>query len=232
MYETSGDRLSARHSHPTDALVRRVRHTARMLRAALLAALIVLLAPAAAQAAKVRVYFTKGEQLAYVERDLPAGPTAALARAAGGPDRGRADEGLRHGDPAGMTLTSAKVSGDRVDIDLSARSRPPSPSTTPALAQVVYTATAAPAHRRGARSPARPTRATDFGPEPFTEPKPPTRKLPAPAEPEGRPDASSPRSATCRPSAVTGTYDYRTQQAVIAFQAWSGPGSATASSAR
>jgi hypothetical protein len=56
-----------------------------MLRAALLAALIALLAPAAAQAANVRVYFTKGEQLAYVERDLATGPTAALQALLAGP---------------------------------------------------------------------------------------------------------------------------------------------------
>ena len=49
-----------------------------MLRAALLAAVALVLTPAAAQAADVRIYFTKGEQLAYVERDLPAGVEPAL----------------------------------------------------------------------------------------------------------------------------------------------------------
>jgi lipoprotein-anchoring transpeptidase ErfK/SrfK len=154
-----------------------------MLRAALLAALIALLAPAAAQAANVRVYFTKGEQLAYVERDLATGPTAALQALLAGPTAAERLKGCGTVIPMGVTLTSAKVSGDRVDVALSDSFKTAEPELHARLAQVVYTATAATGLDEVRKMGKTYTR-EDFGPEPFTEPKPPTRKLPAPADPK------------------------------------------------
>jgi hypothetical protein len=174
-----------------------------MLRAALLAAVIVLLAPAAARADATRIYFTKGEQLAYVTRDLPAGVDAAVKELLKGPPAGYGTT-----IPAGESYT---VSEGAVDFtpDLKYES----------LAQVVYTLTSAGEEeievdgKRYSRE--------DFGPEPFTMPKPPTRKTAAPAKPK----AVQTKLASLGylpDDAVTGKWDYRTMQAVIAFQAWSG----------
>ena len=174
-----------------------------MLRAALLAAVALVLTPAAAQAADVRIYFTKGEQLAYVERDLPAGVEPALRSLLAGPPPGY-----------GTTIpdgVKATVKGTRIDFT-------PNLEDSAALAQVVYS-TASGEDEVTVDGKAY-TRA-DFGPEPYKQPKPPARKVPAPAEPK----EVQTRLVTLGylpSSAVTGTYDYRTMQAVLAFQAWSG----------
>jgi peptidoglycan hydrolase-like protein with peptidoglycan-binding domain len=186
-----------------------------MLRAALLAVLAFLLAPAAAHAAEVRVYFTKGEQLAFVERDLPSGPTAALRALLAGPPAGYGTA-----IPAGVTLTSAKVSGDRVDVVLSAGFKTAEPVLHARLAQVVYTATSA-TGKDQVRVLGKTYTREDFGPEPFTEPQPPTRKTAAPAKPKDV-QTKLANLGYLTPDAITGTWDYRTMQAVFAFQGWSG----------
>ena len=174
-----------------------------MLRAALLAAVIALLAPAAARADTTRVYFTKGEQLAYVERDLPAGIQPAIAELLKG-----APPGYGTTIPAGETMT---VKGSSIDFtpDLEGRA---------AIAQVVYTAVSG---EDEVKVDGKAYTRADFGPDPFTEPKPPTRKTAAPANPK---DVQTKLAGLgyLPTSAVTGKWDYRTMQAVIAFQAWTG----------
>jgi peptidoglycan hydrolase-like protein with peptidoglycan-binding domain len=174
-----------------------------MLRASLLAVLVLCVAPAVARADDTRIYFTKGEQLAYVTRDLPTGIEPAIEELLKGPPAGYGTTL-----PAGEAFTVKDTSIDFTP-DLKYE----------ALAQVVYTATATgddevkvdgKAYTRG-----------DFGPEPFTTPKPPTRKTAAPADPK----AVQTKLASLGylpDDAVTGKWDYRTMQAVIAFQAWSG----------
>jgi hypothetical protein len=191
-----------------------------MLRAVLVAVLVSFLAPAAARAADTRVYFTKGEQLAYVQRDVVAGPAAALTALLAGPTAAERSKGYGTAIPAGVTLTSAKVTGERVDVVLAGPLETAEPLFHSRLAQVVYTATADSAITEVKLLGKTYTR-EDFGPEPYTEPKPPTKKTAAPANPK---DVQT-KLATLSylpADAVTGKWDYRTMQAVIAFQAWSG----------
>ena len=121
----------------------------------------------------------------------------------------------------GVTLTSAKVSGDRVDVVLSDSFKTASPSCHARLAQVVYTATAAAGldevrmigqdlHARGLRARAvhaSPSRRRASCPRPPTPKAVQTKLIALGYLPAG---------------AATGKFDYRTMQAVIAFQAWSG----------
>jgi hypothetical protein len=158
---------------------------------------------ASAQAATTRIYFTKGEQLAYVERDVPAGVEPALRALMAGPPPGYGTS-----IPAGATAT---VKGTRIDFvpDLKGRA---------ALAQVVYTTASG---EDEVTVDSRTYTRGDFGPDPYTEPKPPTRKLPAPADPKAVQTKLA--ALSYLPSdAITGKFDYRTMQAVLAFQAWSG----------
>src|SRR5689334_293360 len=174
-----------------------------MLRAALLAVLVVLLAPAVARADDTRIYFTKGEQLAYVTRDLPAGMEPAIKELLKGPPKGFGTT-----IPAGETFTIKDASIDFTpDLEYAS------------LAQVVYTATATGEDvvEIDGKSYSR----ADVGLEPFTLPKPPTKKTAAPSNPK----AVQTKLASIGylpDDAVTGKWDYRTMQAVIAFQAWSG----------
>ena len=105
----------------------------------------------------------------------------------------------------------ATVKGTRIDFT-------PNLKDSAALAQVVYS-TAAGEDEVSVDGKSY-TRA-DFGPEPYKEPKPPARKVPAPAQPKVV-QTRLVALGYLPSSAVTGTYDYRTMQAVLAFQAWSG----------
>ena len=71
-----------------------------MLRVAALAIAVLLLAPLPAQAANVRVYLTRGEQLAYVQREADT-PAEALTALLAGPTAAGARQGLRDEDPGG-----------------------------------------------------------------------------------------------------------------------------------
>jgi hypothetical protein len=173
------------------------------MRTLLCAAALFLALTATARAATTRIYFTKGEQLAYVERDLPAGVEPALKALMAGPPPG-------YGTSVPATMT-ATVKGTRIDFvpDLKGRA---------ALAQVVYTtASGAEEVTIDGRTYTR----EDFGPDPYTEPKPPTRKLPAPPDPKAV-QTKLAALGYLPADAITGKFDYRTMQAVLAFQAWSG----------
>ena len=174
-----------------------------MLRTALLSLVVFFAASTAAQAATTRIYFTKGEQLAYVERDLPTGIEPALKALLAGPPPGYGTTL-----PAGETAT---VKGTKIDFtpDLKPRS---------AIAQVVYTtATDDDEVTVDDKTYSR----EDFGPDPYVEPKSPSRKLPAPTDPK-EVQTKLASLGYLPSSAVTGSFDYRTMQAVLAFQAWSG----------
>jgi hypothetical protein len=174
-----------------------------MLRTALLSAVLFFAVATAAQAATTRIYFTKGEQLAYVERDLPAGVEPALKALMAGPPPGYGTTL-----PAGL---SATVKGTRIDFT-------PNLKGQAALAQVVYTTASG---EDEVTVDGKTYSREDFGPEPYTEPEPPARKVPAPADPK---EVQSRLVALgyLPSSAATGSFDYRTMQAVLAFQAWSG----------
>ncbi|MDA0180047.1 L,D-transpeptidase family protein [Solirubrobacter phytolaccae] len=174
-----------------------------MLRAALLSAVVLLAAPTAAQAATARIYFTKGEQLAYVERDLPIGVEPALKALMAGPPAGYGTTL-----PAGVT---AKVKGTSIDFT-------PNLKDYAARAQVVYTTASG---EDEVKIDGKTYTREDFGPEPYVEPEPPARKVPAPAKPK---DVQTKLAALgyLPTSAITGAFDYRTMQAVLAFQAWTG----------
>jgi lipoprotein-anchoring transpeptidase ErfK/SrfK len=164
---------------------------------------LVLALTATAQAATKRIYFTKGEQLASVERDLPAGLEPALRALLAGPPAGY-----------GTTIprsTRATVEGTSIDFtpDLTGRA---------ALAQVVYTAAS---DEDEVTVDGKAYTRQDFAPEPYEEPRSPARKVPAPADPR----AVQTKLATLGylpADAITGKFDYRTMQAVLAFQAWTG----------
>ena len=185
------------------------------MRAVLIAILALLLAPAAANAATSRVYFTKGEQLASVQRELPAGAEPALKALLAGPPKGYGTT-----IPSGVTLTSAKLAGGTLTVVLSASFKTDEPEQHARLAQVVYTATAVKGVER-VRILGKSYTREDFAREPYTEPQPPARKLPAPKDAKGV-QTKLAQLGYLPTDAVTGAFDYRTQQAVIAFQAWTG----------
>src|SRR4051812_50221312 len=83
-----------------------------MARTLLIAALLLLLAPAAAEAASVKVYFTKGEQLASVDREIPNGAgivTATVQELLKGPTAAETRAGYGSAIPAGAALPSART---------------------------------------------------------------------------------------------------------------------------
>src|ERR1700754_2247567 len=122
-----------------------------MLRAALLATALALLAPAVARADGTRIYFTKGEQLAYVERDLSAGIEPAVRELLKGPPAGYGTT-----IPSGESFT---VSKGKIDFtpDLKYES----------LAQVVYSTVS---EDDEVTIDGRAYSRSDFGPKPFSQP--------------------------------------------------------------
>ena len=125
-----------------------------------------------------------------------------------------------------MKLAAAAVHGRRVTLALSRRFGTDDPAlTTARLSQVVFTASAATGFTRfRIRVPGHGdvvTSTTDYARPAFVLPEPPAERI---AEP---PDARAVQIrlaalAYLPRAAVTGSYDYRTQQAVLAFQSWEG----------
>lgn len=197
--------------------------------------------------ATVKVYFTRGEQLAAVQRPLPqsARPEAAALRALlAGPTAAERARGIETTIPPGARLISVQVADGTATADFGYRrgyrATARDVSLRPArAAQVIYTLTAIAGirnvvilidGRRRASFIGRelvikgPLGQRDFA-RPMTLPQRP-RLLPVGAAPAA-PRAVQARLATLGylpRSAVTGGWDYRTQQAVLAFQAWSGIG--------
>jgi lipoprotein-anchoring transpeptidase ErfK/SrfK len=198
--------------------------------------------------ATVKVYFTRGEQLASVQRTVPSGgtpPRAALRELLEGPTAAERERGIRTTIPDGARILSVDVDSDGTAtadfaFDPGHRATGRDVSLRPArAAQVIYTLTALPGvdsvtillnGRKRASFIGReltikgPLAQRDFA-KPVTLPRTPglVPDGPAPAAPR----AVQSRLATLGylpRSAVNGRWDYRTQQAVMAFQAWSGIG--------
>jgi hypothetical protein len=186
--------------------------------------------PAAARAETLRVYLLHGEQMGAVTRPLPpgAGPlrTSLEALFAGpSPAERRADYGTAV--PRGVTLTRASVHGRQITLRLSKRfAGDSSPDlVTARLSQVVFTAHAATGYTHfRIRVPGRPdvvTSTGDYAPPAFVLPTPPPERIIPPPDP--RTVQSRLAALAYLPAdAVNGSYDYRTQQAVLAFQSWEG----------
>jgi peptidoglycan hydrolase-like protein with peptidoglycan-binding domain len=194
-----------------------------MARFLLLIATFVLLLPAAAEAKTIKIYVLRGEALTSVKRQAGSGPEAALRVLLQGITAAERKKGYGSAIPSGVTLTSAEVDDDEetVEVTLSNRFAAADASYLARVAQVVYTATAAAGvdevEIRGRTF----TRADFAPPEEYTAPKPPTKKPPAPSDPQAVQDKLA-QLGYLPEDAVTGKWDYRSQQAVLAFQSWEG----------
>ncbi len=198
----------------------------------------------AAPKAAVTVFFVKGEQFAPVERPLAAGtpePTGAMEALLAGPTSTEQSAGIETTIPAGTTLTSVAVSDGTATVELASAQTEATPagvSLRPARAsQIVYTLTAIAGIAQVLIKVNGEDRATfmgstlalhgPLGTDDLSQP------VTLPAEPAGVPAGHAPAD----PAAVqerlvalhylpadanTGTWDYRTSQAVMAFQGWQG----------
>jgi hypothetical protein len=211
----------------------------RRLVLATLAAL--LLVPAAAHAATVRVFFLQGESFSPVDREQPNGASivsATIGELLKGPTAREERDGYGTAIPDATTLRSARVDAAHKRVILSFDRRFAADPEDPAgrddlslfgarLAQVVYTATGLTGLdkvtvRVQGRTALRLTR-DSFDPTRYVTPKTPPVKGTAPT------DVASVQAALIRltylpADAASGTFDYRTQQAVLAFQSWEGLG--------
>jgi hypothetical protein len=197
--------------------------------AGLCAIVLTLAVPAAARADSVRISLLHGEQLGRVMRTLPAGEgrlRGGLEALFAGPTRAERRAGYGTAVPWGVALKAAALHGRRVTLRLSRRFGTDDPAlATARLSQVVFTAYAATGFTRyRIRVPGRAdtlTATSDFAPRAFVAPEPPSeRRLPPP-------DARAVQTRLAELSylprdAVNGSWDYRTQQAVLAFQSWEG----------
>jgi Sporulation and spore germination/L,D-transpeptidase catalytic domain/Putative peptidoglycan binding domain len=197
----------------------------------------------ASQPTIARVYFMKGEQFHPVQRevrddDLPRG---ALEQLFAGPTDAEHEQGIETALPEEIRLDSVAVRGGTATVEVSHAQTEPTPldvSLRPArAAQIVYTLTDVPGIERVVIDVNGETRAQFEGEtlsvDGTLDRNDLTHPVPLPAEPAGVPTGPAPadpagvqkRLAALHylPSdAVNGTWDYRTQQAVLAFQGWEG----------
>ncbi len=187
----------------------------------LVVALLVLAAPAAAEAKTVKIYVLRGEALSSVKRQAAAGPEAALKVLLQGVTAAERKKGYGTAIPSGVTVTSAEEDDDKVEVELSGSFAAADVSYLARVAQVVYTVTGASdaeeVEIRGRTF----TRADFAPPEEYAAPKPPTKKPAAPRDPQAV-QAKLAQLGYLPEDAVTGKWDYRSQQAVLAFQSWEG----------
>src|SRR3954466_13379208 len=109
-----------------------------------LAAVLALALPSAAQAKTAKIYFTKGEQLATVKRkNIDGGVAAAIGALLAGPTAKERKAGYGSAIPAGVSLTNTVVDGDTVELTFSANFSAADDTYLARLAQVVYTTDAA-----------------------------------------------------------------------------------------
>jgi L,D-transpeptidase catalytic domain/Sporulation and spore germination/Putative peptidoglycan binding domain len=201
---------------------------------------LALVFPAASHAATLDVYLTRGEQLARVQRDVPRGAavvSATLNALLEGPSAAERRAGYGTAIPTGSSLASARIDAKRRLAIVRFSGRFGSATKLPRtdeeyreiygarLAQVVYTVSDLTGlDRVRIKVPGQRTRTLsrdDFDPSRFKLPESPEVKAPAPSD--ARAVQNSLVALTyLPPDAVTGVYDYRTQQAVLAFQAWEG----------
>jgi L,D-transpeptidase catalytic domain/Putative peptidoglycan binding domain/Sporulation and spore germination len=209
-----------------------------MLGALVLALLLAV--PASAQAEAVKVYFLKGEQFRTVDRDVRSGPDALGATVRSllrGPRQAERAQGYGTAIPKRCRLVSAAIDTPRRRAILAfnrrcAQTREVSRSPEDdvrifgaRVAQLVYTVTTL----TGVRDveiavPGRDTvivARDDLDQRRFRFPKAPAPVGPRPDDARGVQQALT-RLKYLPPSAVNGRWDYRTQQAVMAFQSWEG----------
>lgn len=190
----------------------------------------------------VKVFFVKGEQFAPRVRtaaaDRPA-PTFAVEALLAGPTAGERRAGVETTIPTGTRLVSLDVRGNTATVALShARLQPTATdvSLRPArAAQIVYTLTAIPQIEQVVINVNGTERAAFVGSRLAVRGALEQRDLNSPIRLPSRPlqvpRGSAPADARgvqrrlialrfLPDGAVTGTWDYRTSQAVLAFQAW------------
>src|SRR3954466_13868601 len=210
------------------------RHLTKLPCAAVAALVAALFAPGTAHAAELTVYLMRGEQLAPVTRDVPHGAavlSATLDSLLAGPTAKERRAGYGTAIPDGSTLARARIDSKRRLAIVRFSGRFGSARRVPKtddeyreiygarLAQVVYTVS----DLTGLDSvrvsvPGQKTRTLsrdDFDPSRFKAPETPGVHAPAPA------DALAVQNrlvalAYLPAGAASGTYDYRTQQAVLA----------------
>lgn len=184
-------------------------------------ALLVLAAPAAAEAKTVKIYVLRGEALTSVKRQAADGPEAALKVLLQGITAAERKKGYGSAIPNGVTLTSIDEDDDKVEVELSSMFAAADQSYLARVAQVVYTVTGASEAEEVEIRGRTFTRADFAPPEEYTAPKPPTKKPAAPRDPRAV-QTKLAQIGYLPEDAVTGKWDYRSQQAVLAFQSWEG----------
>jgi peptidoglycan hydrolase-like protein with peptidoglycan-binding domain len=180
-----------------------------------------LATPAAAEAKSIKIYVLRGEALTSVKRQAADGPDAAVKVLLQGITAAERKKGYGSAIPNGVTLTSAEVDDEKVELTLSNTFAAADVSYLARVAQVVYTVTGATdieeVEIRGRTF----TRADFAPPEEYAAPKPPTKKPSAPKDPRAV-QTKLAQLGYLPEDAITGKWDYRSQQAVLAFQSWEG----------
>jgi lipoprotein-anchoring transpeptidase ErfK/SrfK len=194
--------------------------------------------------APVSVYFIQGEQFHPVTRSLPPGqdpPHGALEELFAGPTSEEKAQGIDTALPEGVHLDSVTVTGGTATVTVSHAQTTPTPmdvSLRPARAsQIVYTLTALPGITKVVIDVNGESRATFEGEtlalHESLDRAALSQPVMVPPEPSQVPTGAAPADPTgvqkrlvelkyLTADAVTGAWDYRTQQAVYAFQGWQG----------
>jgi hypothetical protein len=188
------------------------------MRTLLAAVLVTLLVAPAAEAKTFKVYFTRGEQIAYVKRTATK-PEDAIKALLAGPTAAERAQGYGTAIPATTTLGSLKMEDGTGRMSLSRDFFSKGPEFSARLAQVVYTATGAGADDVMIRG--HTYARDDFAPPDFEEPEPPALKIRQPKDIKGL-QSKLVALGYLGADAASGSYDYTTQQAVLAFQSWEG----------
>jgi len=187
----------------------------------LVVALLVFAAPAAAEAKTIKIYVLRGEALTSVKRQAADGPEAAVKVLLQGITAAERKKGYGSAIPNGVTLTSTDTDDEKVTLELSSTFAAADVSYLARVAQVVYTVTGATdaeeVEIRGRTF----TRADFAPPEEYAAPKPPTKKPLAPSDPKAV-QTKLAQLGYLPEDAITGKWDYRSQQAILAFQSWEG----------
>jgi hypothetical protein len=191
-----------------------------MRRFLLLVAVFVLGLPAVAEAKSIKIYVLRGEALTSVKRQAADGPEAAVKVLLQGITAAERKKGYGMAIPNGVTLTSVEIDDEHAEVTLSNNFAAADVSYLARVAQVVYTVTGADSDIEEVEIRGRTFTRADFAPpEEYAAPKPPTKKPAAPREPEAV-QTKLAQLGYLPEDAVTGTWDYRSQQAVLAFQSW------------
>lgn len=193
-----------------------------MRRLFLLVAVLVLGLPAAAEAKSIKIYVLRGEALTSVKRQAASGPEAAVKVLLQGVTAAERKKGYGSAIPSGVTLTSIDVEDAKAEVTFPNTFAAADASYLARVAQVVYTVTNADSDIEEVEIRGRTFTRADFAPpEEYAAPKPPTKKPASPSEPEAL-QTKLAQLGYLPEDAVTGKWDYRSAQAVLAFQSWEG----------